>query len=98
MRGREQDPGDGWDGWRRSQKGVAHRCYIESGQTPRGAQAIPFPEVRVRVGLLLGLAVLLAIVWVVSFIVFHVAGLLIHLLLILAVVFLILQLFTGKKL
>ena len=51
-----------------------------------------------RVGPLLGLAVLLATVWVVSFIVFHVAGLLIHLLLILAVVFLILQLFTGKKL
>jgi Family of unknown function (DUF5670) len=52
----------------------------------------------VKVGPLLGLAVLLAIVWVVSFVVFHVAGLLIHILLLLAVIFLIVQLFTARKL
>jgi hypothetical protein len=72
--------------------------YIASEQSAAKRVGIPFLEVRVRVGLLLSLAVLLAIVWVVSFVVFHVAGFLIHLLLILALVFLILQLFTGKKL
>jgi hypothetical protein len=51
----------------------------------------------VKVGPLLGLAVLLAIVWVISFVVFHIAGLLIHVLLLLAVVCLIIQLFTGRK-
>jgi Family of unknown function (DUF5670) len=56
-----------------------------------------FLEVPVRVGLLLGIAILLAIVWVVSFLVFHIAGLLIHVLLLLAVIFLILQLFTGRR-
>jgi len=54
-------------------------------------------EVPVRVGPLLGLAILLMIVWVVSFLVYHIAGLLIHLVLILAVIFLLLQLFTGRK-
>jgi Family of unknown function (DUF5670) len=53
--------------------------------------------VTVRVGPLLGLAVLLAIVWVLSFVVFHIAGLLIHALLLLAVIFLILQLVSGRK-
>jgi hypothetical protein len=51
----------------------------------------------VRVGPLLGLAILLMIVWVVSFLVYHIAGLLIHLVLILAVILLLLQLFTGRK-
>lgn len=50
-----------------------------------------------RVGPLLGLAVLLAIVWVISFVVFHIAGLLIHILLLLAVLCLIIQLFRGRK-
>jgi hypothetical protein len=45
----------------------------------------------------LGLAILLMIVWVVSFLLFHIAGLLIHLLLVLAVIFLIIQLVSGRK-
>jgi hypothetical protein len=51
----------------------------------------------VRVGPLLGIAVLLAIVWVISFVVLHIASLLIHVLLLLAVICLIMQLFTGRK-
>jgi hypothetical protein len=53
-------------------------------------------EGHVRAASLLGLAALLAIVWVVSFVIFHVAGWLIHILLLLALVFLLLQLFTGR--
>jgi hypothetical protein len=51
----------------------------------------------VRFGVFLGLAILLAVVWVVSFLVFHVVGFLIHLLLVVAVLFLILQLVSGGK-
>jgi hypothetical protein len=68
------------------------RCYIELriaiSQTIEG---------HVRAASLLGLAALLAIVWVVSFVVFHVAGWLIHILLFLALIFLLLQLFTGRR-
>jgi hypothetical protein len=70
--------------------------YWESKHT-RVRELRLFFEVLVKVGVLLGLAVLLAIVWVISFLVFHIAGLLIHVLLLLAVVFLILQLFSGRK-
>lgn len=56
-----------------------------------------FGEVTVRAGAFLGLAILLMIVWVVSFLVYHIAGLLIHLILVLAVIFLILQLVSGRK-
>jgi len=51
----------------------------------------------VKFGAFLGLAILLMIVWVVSFLLFHIAGLLIHLLLVLAVIFLIIQLVSGRK-
>jgi hypothetical protein len=37
------------------------------------------------------------VVWVVSFFVYHIAGLLIHVLLVLALIFLILQLIGGRK-
>lgn len=50
-----------------------------------------------KFGAFLGLAILLMIVWVVSFLLFHIAGLLIHLLLVLAVIFLIIQLVSGRK-
>jgi hypothetical protein len=53
--------------------------------------------VPVKFGAFLGLAILLMIVWVVSFLLFHIAGLLIHLLLVLAVIFLIIQLVSGRK-
>lgn len=53
-------------------------------------------EGHVRAASLLGVAVLLAFVWVVSFVIFHVAGWLIHILLFLALIFLLLQLFTGR--
>ena len=45
----------------------------------------------------LGLAVLLLLLWIGGFVVFHVSGFLIHLLLIFAVISLIVHLFTGRK-
>ena len=56
-----------------------------------------FQEVLVKFGAFLGLAILLMIVWVVSFVVFHVAGFLIHLLLVVALIFLVIQLVSGRK-
>jgi hypothetical protein len=43
------------------------------------------------------LALVLVVVWVISFVTFHVAGFLIHILLILAVISLILHFFRRKK-
>jgi hypothetical protein len=48
-------------------------------------------------GLFLGAAFLLFLLWIGAFVVFHVAGFLIHVLLILAVLFLIVHFFTRKK-
>jgi Family of unknown function (DUF5670) len=45
----------------------------------------------------LALAVLLLFAWVGSFIMYHVAGFLIHLLLIFAVISLVIHLFTGRR-
>jgi ABC-type Fe3+ transport system permease subunit len=45
----------------------------------------------------LTLAVLLFFAWIGSFIVYHVAGFLIHLLLIFALISLVIQLFTGRR-
>jgi Family of unknown function (DUF5670) len=45
----------------------------------------------------LGLALLLALLWVGGFVFFHVAGFLIHLLLIFAVISLIAHLFTAAR-
>jgi hypothetical protein len=45
----------------------------------------------------LTIAILLLFAWVGSFIVYHVAGFLIHLLLVFAVIALVIQLFTGKR-
>jgi Family of unknown function (DUF5670) len=50
-----------------------------------------------RFGPFLGLAILLAILWVGGFVVFHVAGFFLHLLLIFAVIALVIHLFTGGK-
>jgi hypothetical protein len=49
-----------------------------------------------RFGPFLGLAILLAILWASSFLVFHVVGFFIHILLILAVISLLAHLFTGR--
>jgi uncharacterized membrane protein len=68
------------------------RCYIEL----RTAATHRTIEDHVRAATLLGLAALLAIIWVVSFVIFHVAGWLIQILLLLALIFLLLQLFTGR--
>ena len=43
------------------------------------------------------IAILLLFAWVGSFVVYHVAGFLIHLLLIFALIALVIQLFTGKR-
>jgi hypothetical protein len=45
----------------------------------------------------LTLAVLLLFAWIGSFIVYHVAGFLIHLLLIFALIALVIQVFTGRR-
>jgi hypothetical protein len=45
----------------------------------------------------LTIAILLLFAWIGSFIVYHVAGFLIHLLLIFALIALVIQLFTGKR-
>jgi Family of unknown function (DUF5670) len=45
----------------------------------------------------LTIAVLLLFAWIGSFVVYHVAGFLIHLLLIFALIVLVIQLFTGKR-
>jgi hypothetical protein len=50
-----------------------------------------------RFGPLLGLALLLMILWVGAFVIFHVAGFAIHILLILAVISLIVHLFSGRR-
>jgi hypothetical protein len=45
----------------------------------------------------LTIAILLLFAWIGSFIVYHVAGFLIHLLLVFALIALVIQLFTGKR-
>jgi hypothetical protein len=50
-----------------------------------------------RFGPFLAIAVLLFIFWIGGFLVFHVAGALIHILLLIAIVSLFLHIFTGSK-
>jgi Family of unknown function (DUF5670) len=50
-----------------------------------------------RFGPFLGLALLLALLWLGGFVFFHVAGFMIHILLILALISLIAHLFTGTR-
>ena len=50
-----------------------------------------------RFGPFLGLAILLFILWVGGFVVFHGAGMLIHLLLVFAVISILVHLFTGSR-
>ena len=45
----------------------------------------------------LGLALVLFFTWIGAFVVFHIAAALIHLLLILAVIFFVIHLFTGRR-
>lgn len=45
----------------------------------------------------LTIAILLLFTWIGSFVVYHVAGFLIHLLLIFALIALVIQLFTGRR-
>jgi hypothetical protein len=45
----------------------------------------------------LTIAILLLFAWIGSFIVYHVAGFLIHLLLVFALIALVIQLFTGRR-
>jgi len=47
--------------------------------------------------MLIGLAVTLFIIWIISFVVLHVTGFLIHLLLIFAVIVIIVHFFRGKR-
>jgi hypothetical protein len=50
-----------------------------------------------RFGPFLGLAILLFVLWIGGFLMFHVAGFFIHLLLIFAVIFLVIHLFSGRS-
>ena len=47
--------------------------------------------------MLLGLAALLVVLWVLGFLVFHVAGGLIHLLIVLAIIVVIYNFVTGRR-
>jgi len=51
----------------------------------------------VRFGPFLGIALLLFVLWIGGFLMFHIAGFFIHLLLIFAVIALVVHLFTGSK-
>jgi Family of unknown function (DUF5670) len=50
-----------------------------------------------RVSLWFVLAVILIFIWIGSYVMYHVAGFLIHLLLIVAVIALLVHLFSGKR-
>jgi hypothetical protein len=50
-----------------------------------------------RFGIFLLLAIMLMIVWVGAFVMYHVAGALIHLLLLFAMIFLVIHLFRRSK-
>jgi hypothetical protein len=50
-----------------------------------------------RFGPFLGIALLLFVLWIGGFVVFHAAGFLIHLLLIFAVISLVIHLFSGSR-
>jgi hypothetical protein len=50
-----------------------------------------------RLGPFLGIALVLFILWIGGFVFFHAAGFLIHVLLVLAVISLLVHLFTGAK-
>ena len=59
---------------------------------------VSVPEGRLFMRLMfLALALLLFFTWIGAFVVFHVAAALIHLLLVLAVVFLVIHLFSGHR-
>jgi apolipoprotein N-acyltransferase len=60
-------------------------------------QAIVGTEEKMRGFIWLTIAVLLLFAWIGSFIVYHVAGFLIHLLLIFALIALVIQVFTGRR-
>jgi hypothetical protein len=49
------------------------------------------------IGLLWGIAVVLFILWLLGFLVFHVAGGIIHILLVIAVIVLLYNLFVGAR-
>jgi Family of unknown function (DUF5670) len=51
----------------------------------------------VRFGPFLGIALLLFVLWIGGFLMFHIAGFFIHLLLIFAVIALVVHLFSGSK-
>jgi hypothetical protein len=55
------------------------------------------PGGNMRFGPFLGIAILLFILWLGGFLMFHIAGGLIHLLLLFAVISLVIHLFTGSK-
>ena len=50
-----------------------------------------------RFGPFLGIALLLFVLWIGGFLMFHIAGFFIHLLLIFAVIALVVHLFSGSK-
>jgi mannose/fructose/N-acetylgalactosamine-specific phosphotransferase system component IIC len=77
-----------------------YSCIVERAESVfSGSAAVWRDEWRVamRFGPFLGLAILLAILWVGGFVVFHVAGFFLHLLLIFAVIALVIHFFTGGK-
>lgn len=47
--------------------------------------------------MLLALAIILAVLWVVGFLIFHIAGMLIHVLIIVAAIMIIMQVVGGRR-
>jgi predicted membrane protein len=62
-----------------------------------GLRAFQIPQQKGRMSMFLVLALVLFLVWIGSFVMYHVTGFLIHLLLIFAVISLIFHFFRGKK-
>lgn len=80
-------------------KGVEVECPLPLGDWPLSILiGISMLEGRLFMRFIfLGLALVLFFTWIGAFVVFHVAAALIHVLLILAVVFLVIHLFSGRR-
>ena len=73
-------------------------CIVPSGGEPQltiSANLSPHGVSKMRLGPFLGLALLLLVLWVGGFVVFHVASGLIHILLLFAIISVVVHFFTG---
>jgi hypothetical protein len=78
-------------------RGEATRSYFAETLEKRARGTMPGGVALFMRFVFLGLALVLFFTWIGAFVVFHVAAALIHLLLILAIVFLVIHLFSGRR-